>query len=141
MRSEVVQNLLVLLAGAALINAVFAATLWRSTRDRLFRLLFVAWASVILSALVQSALTQNPLAIVLGFASVFVNNAAFAHLLAAVVDVAVPWRRLLVFFAAGVAVSVVAGAAGAPFLLVALPAASAVAAPCLAVGAKVIRQR
>jgi serine phosphatase RsbU (regulator of sigma subunit) len=141
MRSEVVQNLLVLLAGAALINAVFAAALWRSTRDRLFRLLFVAWASVILTALLQSALTQNPLAITLGFASVFVNNAAFAHLLAAVVHVAVPWRGLLVAYAAGIAGSVAAWAAGAPFFLVALPTASAVAAPCLSVGVIVIRQR
>ncbi len=141
MPSEVVQNLLVLLAGAALINAVFAAALWRSTRDRLFRLLFVAWASVILTALVQSALTRSPLAITLGFAFVFVNNAAFAQLLAAVVDVAVPWRRLLVLLGAGVLGSVAAGAAGAPFLAVALPTTAAVAAPCLVLGVKVIRQR
>lgn len=141
MHSEVLHNLLVLLAGAAFINAAFAAALWHGTRDRLFRLLFVAWASVILSALVQSALTGSPLAITLGFASTFAPNAAFANLLAAVVDVAVPWRRLLVLLAAGVAGSVVAAAAGSPFLVVALPTASAVAAPCLAVGAKVLLGR
>jgi hypothetical protein len=51
MRSDaLVQQFLIILAGAALINAVFAAALWRSTRDRLFRLLFLAWASVIVSA-------------------------------------------------------------------------------------------
>jgi serine phosphatase RsbU (regulator of sigma subunit) len=141
MRSEVVQNLLVLLAGAALTNAAFAAALWRSTRDRLFRLLFVAWASVIVSALVQSALTHEPLLITLGFASVFINNLAFAHLLAAVVETEVPWRGLVVLFAAGVVGSVAASAAGAPFLVVALPTTLGVAAPALAVGLDVIRRR
>ncbi len=141
MHSEVVENLLVLLAGAALTNAVFAAALWRSTRDRLFRLLFVAWASVILTALVQSVLTWSPLAITLGFAPVFANNAAFAQLLAAVVEVRVPWRRLLVLLAAGILGSIAAGAAGAPFVAVALPTAIAVAAPCLVLGVKVFRER
>jgi serine phosphatase RsbU (regulator of sigma subunit) len=141
MRSEVVQNLLVLLAGAALINAVFAAALWRSTRDRLFRLLFIAWATAIFSALSQSALSRGPLLITLGFAFTFLNNAAFAHLLAAVVEVEVPWRSLLALFAAGIAGSVVAGAAGAPFAIVALPTAVGVAAPCLVVGVGVIRRR
>jgi serine phosphatase RsbU (regulator of sigma subunit) len=141
MRPEVVQNLLVLLAGAALTNAAFAAALWRSTRDRLFRLLFVAWASVIVSALVQSALTASPLVITLGFASVFVNNLAFAHLLAEVVETAVPWRRLLVLFAAGVGCSVAASLAGLPFVAVALPTTLGVAAPALAVGLDVLRHR
>jgi serine phosphatase RsbU (regulator of sigma subunit) len=138
MRSDaVVQNLLVLLAGAALINAVFAAALWRSTRDRLFRALFIAWASVILSASIQGALTQGDLRITLGFASVFINNAAFAHLLAAVADVTVPWRKLLVLFAAGIAGS----SLRAPFVAVVLPTAIAVAAPAVAVSFNVFRHR
>lgn len=141
MHSEVVQNLLVLLAGAALINTGFAAALWRSTRDPLFRMLFVAWASVILSALFQSALTQNRLAITLGFASVFVNNAAFAQLLASVAEVRVPWRRLVLLFAGGIGCSVLAAAVGARFEVVAAPTALAVAAPALAVGIDVIRHR
>ncbi|ABS24240.1 PP2C family protein-serine/threonine phosphatase [Anaeromyxobacter sp. Fw109-5] len=141
MHSEVVQNLLVLLAGAALINTGFAAALWRSTRDPLFRMLFVAWASVIASALLQSALTQNHLAVTLGFASVFVNNAAFAQLLASVAEVAVPWRRLVLLLGGGLACSVLAAAAGAPFVVVAGPTAVAVAAPSLAVGLDVIRHR
>ncbi len=142
MRADaVVQHLLILLAGAALINAAFAAALWRSTRDRLFRSLFVAWASVIVSALFQSALTQGDLRITLGFASVFINNAAFAHLLAAVADVTVPWRKLVILLAAGIACSLVAAVAGAPFVVIALPTASAVAAPAVAVGLKVIRHR
>lgn len=141
MRSELVQNLLLLLAGAALINAAFAAALWRSTRDRLFRLLFVAWATVILSAVTQVPLSPAPLAITLGFAPTFLNNAAFAQLLAAVVEVEVPWRRLLALLAAGLAGSALAGIAGAPFAVVALPTAIAVAAPCLVLGARVIRRR
>jgi serine phosphatase RsbU (regulator of sigma subunit) len=141
MHSAVVQNLLILLAGLALINAVFAAALWRSTRDRLFRALFVAWATVILSALAQGALARGDLLITLGFASVFVNNAAFAHLLAAVADVEVPWRRLLILFAAGLAGSALTAVAGAPFVGVALPTAIGVAAPALAVTFEVVRHR
>jgi serine phosphatase RsbU (regulator of sigma subunit) len=141
MRSEVVQNLLVLLAGGALLNAVFAAALWRSTRDALFRMLFVAWATVILSALVQSALTHNPLIVTIGFASVFVNNAAFAQLLAAVAEVTVPWRRLVLLLAGGLAGSALAAAAGGSFVLVSAPTAIAVAAPTVAVGFKVFRDR
>ncbi len=141
MRSDVVQNLLILLAGGALINTVFAAALWRSTRDRLFRFLFVAWASVIVSALLQSALTRDDLSVTLGFSSVFINNAAFAHLLAAVADVTVRWRKLLILLAAGMACSLVAAAAGAPFILIALPTAIAVAAPSVAVGLDVFRHR
>ncbi len=142
MRSDhVVQNLVILLAGAALINAVFAAALWRSTRDRLFRFLFVAWASVIVSALLQRALTEGDLRITLGFASVFMNNAAFAHLLAAVAGVTVPWRRLLILFAVGIAGSLLGAAARAPFVAVVLPTAIAVAAPAVAVSFKILRHR
>ncbi|WP_242344885.1 PP2C family protein-serine/threonine phosphatase [Anaeromyxobacter terrae] len=141
MRSEVVQNLLVLLAGAALINTVFAAALWRSTRDSLFRMLFVAWATVIVSALLQSALTHNHLIVTLGFASVFINNAAFARLLAAVVEVTVPWRRLVLLLVGGLACSAVAAAAGGSFVLVSAPTAIAVAAPAVTVGVKVLRER
>src|SRR5574341_411838 len=114
MHSEVVQNLLIVLAGAALINAAFAAALWRSTRDLLFRSLFVAWGSVIPTALAQGAFTHGTVGITLAFATVFANNAAFTHLLAAVTEVTVPWRKLLVILASGVAASLVAMAAGAP---------------------------
>jgi serine phosphatase RsbU (regulator of sigma subunit) len=137
----VVQNLLMLLAGAALINALFAAALWRSTRDRLFGLLFGAWAAGIVSMSSQGVLTSGDLVVTLGFATVFFNNAAFALLLAAVVDVTVPWRWLLLLFGACVGASCLAAAAGAPFVVIALPTAIGVAAPTAVVIWRVFRRR
>jgi serine phosphatase RsbU (regulator of sigma subunit) len=141
MHSEGVQNVLLLLAGATLINAVFAAALWRSTRDQLFRSLFVAWATSIASGLLQSVLVEGDLAIALGFSSTFFSNAAFAHLLATVSGVTFPGRRLAAAFAAGLAVSVAAYLAGVRFEGVALPVAVAVAAPIMSVSVAVFRAR
>lgn len=135
------RTILHILAGASIINTLLAAALWRGTRDPLFKFLFVAWASLIVSALSQTALTQNDLLITLGFAFVFMNNAAFTHLLAAVAEVTVPWRGLLVLFATAIAGSVVAWELGAPFQAIALPTAIGVAAPAVVVGIKVMRQR
>ncbi len=142
MRSDpVVQNVLILLAGAALMNAVFAAALWRSTRDRLFRSLFIAWTTSTASILVMKVLNEGDLVVTLGFSSVFLSNAAFAHLLAATAEVSVPWRLLVATFASGVAASSVAFAAGAPFAIVALPTSIGVAAPIVSVSVRVFRRR
>lgn len=141
MHLDAVQSLIVLLAGAALINVVFAAALWRSTRDRLFKYLFVAWTATIASGLVQGALVQGDLIVTLGFSSVFLANAAFAHLLGATADVPVRWRWLLAILALGLAGSLTAATAGAPFVAVALPTAIAVAAPSVSVGVDVFRLR
>src|SRR6266568_3106179 len=142
MRSDpVVQNLLVLLTGATVLNATFAAALWRSTRDRLFRSLFIAWAATAAAGVAQGLLAHGDLAVTLGFSPTFLSNFAFAHLLATVAGVAVPWRALAGGFGGGVALSVAAWAAGAPFVVVALPTALAVAAPVLAVSAAVLRDR
>jgi serine phosphatase RsbU (regulator of sigma subunit) len=142
MRSDpLVQNLLILLAGAGVMSAVFAAALWRSTRDRLFRALFFAWTTSIASVLVQMFLGEGDLLITLGFSSAFLSNAAFAHLLAATTEVSVPWQLLLATFTSGIAASSVAFAAGAPFATVALPTAIAVATPIVSVSIKVFRHR
>ena len=122
-------------------GTAFAAILLPSTRDPLFRSLFVAWGTVIPTALVQGAFASGDVGVTLAFATVFANNAAFAQLLAAVTEVSVPWRRLLIILALGVAGSLVAMAAGAPFAASALPTAIAVAAPSLLVGYHVIRLR
>jgi serine phosphatase RsbU (regulator of sigma subunit) len=53
----------------------------------------------------------------------------------------VPWRRLLLLLAGGLACTLGLSAGGAPFTLVALPTALAVAAPCLVVGIDVLRNR
>jgi serine phosphatase RsbU (regulator of sigma subunit) len=137
----VVQNVLTLLAGAALLNAVFAAALWRSTRDRLFRSLFIAWTTATASGVVQMVLVGGDLFVTLGFSLVFFSNAAFAQLLAATTEVSVPWRLIVATFASGIAVSCGAFAAGAPFVIVALPTSIAVAAPIVLVSVQVFRRR
>jgi serine phosphatase RsbU (regulator of sigma subunit) len=141
MRSGLVENLLIFLTGAALINAGFAAALWRSTRDPLFKSLFVSWTVSIISGVAQAVLVRGDLAVTLGFSSVFVSNAAFAHLLSAVARVSMPWLPLIATFLIGVAASCVAFAAGAPFEVVALPTALGVAAPIVAVSTEVFRRR
>lgn len=137
----VVRNLLLLYAGATVINTVFAAALWRSTRDRTVRSLFLAWTSVLVALLAQSFLLSGALAVTLGFSVVFLNNAAFAHVLAGIAEIAFPWRRLVLLYAAGVAGSCGAAALGAGFTAVALPTAVAVASPSLVVAARAIRGR
>jgi serine phosphatase RsbU (regulator of sigma subunit) len=142
MRSDpAVQNLLFIITGAVIINAFFAAALWRSTRDQLFRSLFVAWAITIAAVVPQSVLVEGDLAVTLGFAFTFFSNLGFAHVLATVTGVATPWRPLVGTFAGGVSLSVAARSLGAPFELVALPTAAAVAAPALAVSFEVFRKR
>jgi len=142
MRSDaVVQHLLIFLAGAALINAGFAAALWRSTRDPLFKSLFFSWTVSIASGVAQSVLVRGDLAVTLGFSLTFLSNAAFAHLLAAIAGVSMPWLPLVATFLVGVAASCAAFAAHAPFTIVALPTALAVAAPIVSVSAQVFRRR
>ncbi len=142
MRSDaVVQNLLILLAGASLINAVFAAALWRSTRDRTVRTLFVAWTSVVVAFIGQVVLVGSDLAVTLGFALVFFNNAAFANVLAGITEVSPPWPALFASYGVGIALSSLAAAAGLGFTAVALPTTLAVAAPCVTVAAVVFRRR
>jgi serine phosphatase RsbU (regulator of sigma subunit) len=139
--APVIQNLILMLTGATLINAAFAAALWRSTRDRLFRSLFVAWAATAAAAAAQGLLVDGDLRITLGFSTTFFSNAVFADLLATVAGVAVPWRALGAGFLGGLALSTLAWGLGAPFELTALPTALAVAAPVLAVSATVAWRR
>src|SRR5512140_1681154 len=109
MRSDpVVQSLLFLITGAVVINAAFAAALWRGTRDRLFRLLVIAWAVTIAAVFPQAVLVEGDLAVTLGFAFTFFSNAGFAYLLATVTDVSTPWRAIAAAFGAGLALSVAA---------------------------------
>jgi serine phosphatase RsbU (regulator of sigma subunit) len=142
MRSDaVLQNLLALYAGLTLLNVVFAAALWRSTRDATLRTLFIAWSTVMVSCAGQSVLVTGSLAVTLGFSLVFLNNAAFAHLLAGIAGVNTPWAGLVWTYVGGVALSCLAAAAGAGFTLIALPTALAVATPSVVVSAMVFRRR
>jgi len=142
MRSDpVIQNLLLIITGAIILNAVFAAALWRSTRDRLFRSLFVAWAVTIASGVAEGVLVEGDLPVTLGFAFTFFANAGFAHVLATVTGVSPPWRPVAGTFLGAVALSVGIAALGAPFELVALPTAVGVAVPALWVSVEVFRKR
>jgi serine phosphatase RsbU (regulator of sigma subunit) len=142
MRSDaVLQNLLALYAGLTFLNAVFAAALWRNTRDATLRTLFIAWASVMVAFVAQGVLVGGPLAVTLGFSAVFLNNLAFAHVLAGIAEVPTPWRPLAWTYLAGIALSAAAAAAGLGFTAVALPTALAVAAPCVVVSISVARRR
>jgi serine phosphatase RsbU (regulator of sigma subunit) len=142
MRSDaVLQDLLALYAGLTFLNAVFAAALWRSTRDPTLRTLFLAWTSVMVAFVGQGVLVGSSLAVTLGFSLVFLNNAAFAHVLAGIAEVPTPWRLLGGTYLAGIALSTAAALAGLGFTAVALPTALAVAAPCVVVSAAVFRRR
>ncbi len=137
----VLQNLLALYAGLTFLNAVFAAALWRSTRDRTVRTLFLAWTSVMVAFVGQGVLVGGALAVTLGFSLVFLNNLAFAAVLAGIADVRTPWGPLIGTYVVGLALSCAAAVAGLGFTAVALPTALAVAAPCVVVSASVFRRR
>jgi serine phosphatase RsbU (regulator of sigma subunit) len=142
MRSDaVLQNLLALYAGLTFLNAAFAAALWRSTRDPTLRTLFLAWTSGMVAIVGQWVLVGGSLSVTLGFSLVFLNNLAFAHLLAGIAEVPTPWARLGWTYLAGIALSVAAALAGLGFTAVALPTAIAVAAPSVLVSAAVLRRR
>jgi serine phosphatase RsbU (regulator of sigma subunit) len=142
MRSNaVLQNLLALYAGMTFLNAVFAAALWRSTRDPTLRTLFLAWTSSMISLAGQGLLVGGDLPITLGFSLVFLPNLAFAHVLAGIAEVPTPWKPLGLAYLAGVVLSSLAALAGVGFTAVALPTALAVAAPIVVVSSAVFRQR
>src|SRR5260221_14190880 len=137
--SAVVQNLLVLYAGLLVINGALSAALWRQTRNPLYRALFFVGATTAVSFVIQGALVFSPLALALGFASVFPVNLALAHLVALATGFDLPWRRYAGIMAVGVATSVLLAFAGASFTAVALPVATAVSLPSLFTAARVIR--
>ncbi len=137
---EVILYLLALYAGGVIINSAIAATLWRSTRDSLFRALFLVWAASILPC-AQGMFVGDALTLTLAFSPVFLTNFAFAHLLAATLDVPLRWRLFVAIFGLGLAGSVVAFAAGGSLLATSLPTCAAVATPVLVTAWKVYRTR
>ena len=77
----------------------------------------------------------------IGFSLVFLNNLAFAAVLAGIADVRIPWGPLIGTYVVGLALSCATAVAGLGFTAVALPTALAVAAPCVVVSASVFRRR
>jgi serine phosphatase RsbU (regulator of sigma subunit) len=136
---DTLTNLLILYAGLVLINAGLSAALWAGSRDRLYRALFLVWASTLVSYVLQGALTANALVITYAFVSVFLVNLALASLVARSLALPLRWQP----FAAGVGIAVGAStilyATGAGFSAVALPVAIAVSLPSLWIAARVFR--
>jgi signal transduction histidine kinase len=124
-----VGQLLLLYAGILLLDIVLSATLWLQRGGGLNRLLFLVWMATALSAVAQGLAVEGSFVITLGFATVFLVGLALAALLAALVDLDLPWRAYSAGLAAGLVASAAAAATRAPFWAVSLPTAVAVAAP------------
>src|SRR5688572_17651471 len=134
-------NLLILYAGLLVINSALSAWLWASTRERLYRLVFIVWACTTVSFVIQGVFAWNSLALTLGFATVFPVNLVLAQLVAMTLGLPLRWPPFVALLGVGVALSVLLFLGGADFTLVALPTCIAVALPCLVTTGRVIRQR
>jgi len=126
---EIVEHLLLVYAGAMLINVVLALMLWWRHRDPHYRALVWIWAASVVTFVLQGALTQSPLVISLAFASVFFVNTNLAELLSSTVGVHYRSRPFFVVLGVAVVACTAASLAGAPFWMVALPITMADALP------------
>lgn len=128
---DLVRNLLLLYAGAVLLNVIVSSVLYLRDDKPIYRSLVVCWTAMLVSFGAQGALSSGELQMVLGFATAFLVNFAFARLLASTADVELRWWPYSVALTAGVAVSVALHAAGFGFSAIALPVVVPVALPCL----------
>src|SRR5688572_5478837 len=101
---DFVQNLLLLYAGAVLLNVVVSSVLYFRDRKPIYRSLVVCWTAMLVSFGAQGALASGQLQIVIGFATAFLVNFAFARLLASTADVQLRWQPYTIALTAGVAV-------------------------------------
>jgi serine phosphatase RsbU (regulator of sigma subunit) len=143
--TNTVANLLVLYAGLLLINTAVAVTMYRASRGPLYRDLVLVWAGMLLAFAAQgatSALAPDvPLVVVAGFATLWLGDLAFARLVHDLFEVPVPWRASGVVFAVGAALTLIAGLAGLPFTLIALPIGIGIAFPLAVTAVRAIRAR
>jgi len=138
---EIVEHLLLVYAGAMLINVVLALMLWWRHRDPHYRALVWIWAASVVTFVLQGALTQSPLVISLAFASVFFVNTNLAELLSSTVGVHYRSRPFFVVLGVAVVACTAASLAGAPFWMVALPITMADALPLFVTAVRIVRQR
>lgn len=125
---------LFLYAGIVFLNMVLSATLWARSRTDLHRSVFLLWATTVVSLGTQGGLTQNKLAITIGFSFVFFVNAALASLIARISGQRMPYRVFVGLLLVGYVFSVTAYLSGLPFMFVSMPVCIAVAAPSLYIG-------
>ena len=136
-----VQNLVLLYAGAVLLNVVVSSVLYCCDRKPIYQSLLVCWAAMLVSFGVQGALAVGDLPIVLGFATAFLVNFAFARLLASTTNKQPRFLTYSAALAAGIAASVALHAAGFGFTVIALPVVVPVALPCLLTVFKILSAR
>jgi signal transduction histidine kinase len=110
------------LAGLAL-SLALAIVLWRRDRSQLNVDLVAVWIAGAVSAILQGALNQSPFLIALGFSSTLLTNLALANLIARLAGLALPFRRYLALYVAGVVVAFVVAQLSGPFWAIALPIA------------------
>lgn len=138
---ELIQNLLLLYAGAVLLNVALSAALYYRDRKPIYRALLVAWTGMLISLAAQAALAHGNLQIVLGFSTAFLVNFAFAHLLGSTTSTPPRWLPYSLTMAAGIAAAVAIHLSGGGFTATALPVAVAVALPCLVMVGRLIAAR
>ena len=136
-----VQNLVLLYAGAVLLNVVVSSVLYYRDRKAIYRSLLISWAAMLVSFVAQAAFAQGDLTIVLGFTSAFLVNFAFARLLASGTGEEPRFVPYALILAGGVATSVGLHVAGSGFTAIALPVVVPVALPCLVTTSKMLLSR
>lgn len=136
---DTLTNLLILYAGLVLINTGLSAALWAGSRDRLYRALFLVWATTLVSYVLQGALTANALVITYAFVSVFFVNLALASLVARSLALPLRWQPFAAVVGVAAVLSTALFASHAGFTAVALPVAIAVSLPSLWIAAIVFR--
>jgi signal transduction histidine kinase len=122
-------SLLLIYAAVLLINVVLSGFLWARYRTALHRSLFLAWASCVLSLVLQGALTANLFLMILGLLSGFPVSLALVDLLGRLLDLKIPWRAYWAVFVSGFLLSTVGSLFNLPFWMVTLPSAAALAVP------------
>lgn len=139
--SAAVQGLLLLYAGALLINTLISAALWNERRDPLLRAQFFVWASTMVGFITQAVGTQNNLAITIGYSPVFIVSLSITHLVAMILGLTVRWRPFWAIMGVGIALSVAAFFSGASFFVTALPVAIGASLPTLYIAVVAIASR
>ncbi|MCK6521352.1 SpoIIE family protein phosphatase [Myxococcota bacterium] len=137
-QQAVLNTLLIVYAGAVLINSLVAGLLWLRQRDALTRAQLFIWGSTFGSLVVQGlAGTAMPLVLV-GLTAVFSISCAIAHLLSISSDVVVSWRRSFYLLGLGWVVALLSDFAGLPFFFVTFPLLCGVAFPLLSTAGELL---
>lgn len=134
-------NLLKLYAVLVLFNTALSAAQWRRHRTLLHRVVFQIWAVTLLSFVIQGAVNQSELHIVIGYASVWFIDATMAYLIARIAELPFSWKPYLVVLGVACAMSLIFSGLTLGFMPMALPVSLAVALPLLVVATRALLER